>query len=152
MSERLTGQNEIPQGVHFVRQMQTTREQRPEIRRSAKWNDRACRMLHWGPKEQSRSATEYKNMWNKDDCYILKPDPNTFMINWCLHRGDYLWGTNFAKSDNTSTQWTALAQREGAGDRLVSGGNWFDSFFLFFFSFFNSLWLSALSCDCAPHN
>ena len=51
------------------------------------------------------------------------------MINWCLHRGDDLWGTNFAKSDNTSTQWTALAQREGAGDRLVSGGNWFDSFF-----------------------
>ena len=66
------------------------------------------------------------------------------MINWCLHRGDDLWGTNFAKSDNTSTQWTALAQREDVGVRLVSGGNPFDSslrlsfFFFFFFSFFFS--------------
>ena len=59
------------------------------------------------------------------------------MINRCLYRGDDSWGTNFAKSDNTSTQWTALAQRKGVGDRLVSGGNRFDSslrlsFFFFF--------------------
>ena len=68
------------------------------------------------------------------------------MINWCLHRGDYLWGTNFAKSDNTSTLWTVLAQREGVGDRLVSGGNWFDSLIQlsFLFYFLNSLWLYAL--------
>ena len=71
------------------------------------------------------------------------------MINWYLHRGDDLWGTNIAKSDNTSTQLTILAQREGVGDRLVSGGNRFDSslrlsffsflfsvFFFFFFFFF----------------
>ena len=63
------------------------------------------------------------------------------MINWYRHRGDDLWGTNIAKSDNTSTQLTILAQREGVGDRLVSGGNRFDSslrlsFFFFFLSFF----------------
>ena len=59
------------------------------------------------------------------------------MINRCLYRGDDSWGTNFAKSDNTGTQWTALAQREGVGDRLVSGGNRFDSsLWAFFFSFF----------------
>ena len=57
------------------------------------------------------------------------------MINRCLHRQDDLWGTHFAKSDNTSTQLTVLAQREGVGDRLVSGGNRFDS----------SLWLSFFS-------
>ena len=59
------------------------------------------------------------------------------MINRCLYRGDDSWGTNFAKSDNTSTQWTALAQRKGVGDRLVSGGNRFDSSLRlsFFFSF-----------------
>ena len=32
-----------------------------------------------------------------------------------------LWGKNCAKSDNSSTQWTALAQREGVRFRLVSG-------------------------------
>ena len=63
-----------------IRQMQTSREHRPELCRSAKWNDRACRMLHWGPKEQCRSATESKNVWNKDDCYILKPDLNTWTV------------------------------------------------------------------------
>ena len=61
------------------------------------------------------------------------------MINWCLHRGDYLWGTNFAKSDNTSTLSTILAQREGVGVRLVSGGNRFDSSLRFLFCFLNSL-------------
>ena len=68
------------------------------------------------------------------------------MINRCLYRGDDSWGTNFAKSDNTGTQWTALAQREGVGDRLVSGGNWFDSLIRlsFLFYFLNSLWLYAL--------
>ena len=74
------------------------------------------------------------------------------MINWCLHRGDYLWGTNFAKSDKTSTLSTILAQREGVGVRLVSGGNRFDSSLRVFFFFLSSLWLSAVSCDCAPHN
>ena len=34
------------------------------------------------------------------------------MINWCLHSGDDLGGTNFAKSDNTSTQWTSLTSSE----------------------------------------
>ena len=58
------------------------------------------------------------------------------MINWCVHRGDDLWGTNFAMSDNTSTQWTVLAQREGVGVRLVSGGNRFYSSLRFFFLFF----------------
>ena len=70
------------------------------------------------------------------------------MINRCLYRGDDSWGTNFAKSDNTGTQWTALAQREGVGDRLVSGGNRFDSslwasFLFFFFFFFLFLFLTV---------